>query len=138
VSDRPPRVVKFVKAEVETVGKERCRARVELKREPDRSYFGSAEGPATELDKLRSVAQATGNALLQAVTADEGTSVYEIRVKELAVQDAFGKKTVLVSVAGVYFKQRRDLLGLCAIEGDAPRAAALAVLNACNRFLGVG
>ncbi len=135
--ERAPRVVKFVVAEL-TQAAGKCRARVELKRDPDRSYFGTAEGGCAEQDSLRSVAQATANALLQAVAVGEDPQGFEILVKELAVQLAFGKRTVLVSVAGTYFKQRRDLLGLCVIESDGARAAALAVLNATNRFLGVG
>ena len=132
---RPPRVVKFVKAEVTNAGG-RCKARVELRREPDHSYFGNAESGAADL--LRAVAQATANALLQAASADSDASGYEIRVKQIVIQDTFGKDTVLVSLAGTFFNQRRDLLGLCVVEGDQARAAAFAVLNATNRFLGVG
>ena len=134
---REPRVVKFVKAEIIKEGA-KCRARVELKRDPDRSYFGSAEGSCEEPENLRSVAQATANALLQAAAAGGDPAGFEIRVNELAVQKAFDKQTVLVSVAGTYFNQQRDLLGLCVVEGDPVRSAALAVLNATNRFLGVG
>lgn len=136
--DRPPRVVKFVKAELTSTGPNRCRGLVELKREGGRSCFGSADGDCAEPENLRCVAQATANALLQAVGADSDPAGFEIRVKEVAVQDTFGKHTVLVAVSGTYFKQRRDLLGLCVIETDPVKAAALAVLNATNRFLGIG
>lgn len=137
--DRAPRVVKFVKAELEESGG-KCRARVELKhlKRGERSYFGTAEASCDEPENLRAVAQATANALLQAAATEGDTVGYEIRVNQLAVQDAFGKQAVLVSVAGTYFKQRRDLLGLCVIEDDPVKSAALAVLNAANRFLGVG
>jgi hypothetical protein len=137
--DRAPRVVKFIKAELdESAGK--CRARVELKhlQRGDRSYFGTAEASCDEPENLRAVAQATANALLQAAGTEGDAAGYEIRVNQLAVQDAFGKQCVLVSVAGMYFKQTRDLLGVCVIENDPVRSAALAVLNAANRFLGVG
>ena len=136
--DRPPRVVKFVKAELTSTGPNRCRGRVELKREEGRSYFGSADGDAAEPENLRCVAQATANALLQAVGTDTDPAGFEIRVKEIAVQDTFGRQAVLVAVSGTYFNQRRDLLGLCVVETDPATAAALAVLNATNRFLGVG
>lgn len=137
--DRAPRVVKFIKAELNASGN-RCRAKVELKHllRGDRSYFGNAEGSCEDSEDLRLVAQATANALLQAAATDGEAAGYEIRVNQLAVQDAFGKQAVLVSVAGTYFKQRRDLLGVCVIDGDPVRSAALAVLNAANRFLGVG
>jgi len=136
--ERPPRIVTFAHADVTDIGSGRCRARVELKREPNRSYFGTSEGPCTDEERLRSVAQATANALLQAAAAGADASGYEIRVTEVGIQQAFGKPTVLVSVAGSYFNQRRDLLGLCVANPDPARAAALAVLNATNRFLGVG
>jgi hypothetical protein len=45
---------------------------------------------------------------------------------------------VLVSVSAQRQQVSRELLGFCPVEGDAPRAAALAVLNATNRFLGLG
>jgi hypothetical protein len=32
----------------------------------------------------------------------------------------------------------RTLFGFCVVTGDEPRAAALAVLNATNRFFGIG
>ena len=137
--DRAPRVVKFIKAELNASGN-RCRAKVELKhlKRGERSYFGNAEGSCEDSEDLRVVAQATANALLQAAATDGEAAGYEIRVNQLAVQDAFGKQAVLVSIAGTYFKQRRDLLGVCVIDGDPVRSAALAVLNAANRFLGVG
>lgn len=134
---REPRVVKFVKAELsQEAGK--CRAQVELNRDQGRSYFGTAEGRCESPENLRTVAQACANALLQAAAVGGDPTLFEIRVNQVAIQAAFGKETVLVSVAGTYFKQRRDLLGLCVIETDPARAAALAVLNATNRFLGVG
>lgn len=134
---REPRVVKFVKAELVQEGG-KCTARVELNRDPGRSYFGTAEGSCASPESLRTVAQACANALLQAAAVGGDPSLFEIRVNQVAIQAAFGKETVLVSVAGTYFKQRRDLLGLCIIETDPARSAALAVLNATNRFLGVG
>ena len=137
--DRAPRVVKFIKAELHASGN-RCRAKVELKhlQRGERSYFGNAEGFCEGSEDLLTVAQATANALLQAAATDGQAAGYEIRVNQLAVQDAFGKQAVLVSIAGTYFKQRRDLLGVCVITDDPVRSAALAVLNAANRFLGVG
>lgn len=134
---REPRVVKFVKAEL-IKGGAKCTAKVELNRAEGRSYFGSAEGACDGPESLRAVAQACANALLQAAAAGGDPSLFEIRVTAVAVQAAFGKETVLVSVSGTYFKQRRDLLGLCIVDGDPVRSAALAVLNATNRFLGVG
>jgi hypothetical protein len=136
MNERPPRIVKFVNVAVTELGSGRCSARVELSREPNRSYFGTATGPCGDEEQLLLVAQATANALVQAA-AGSNASGYEIRVNEIDVQEAFGRPTVLVSVAGSYFNQRRNLLGLC-YNPDLPRAAALAVLNATNRFMGVG
>jgi len=44
----------------------------------------------------------------------------------------------MVAICARRDQQFRELTGFCQVDGEAPRAAALAVLNATNRFLGVG
>jgi hypothetical protein len=46
-----------------------------------------------------------------------------------------GKPIMVVSVAHVSERQERTLIGACQMNGDAPRAVALATLDAVNRFL---
>jgi hypothetical protein len=45
---------------------------------------------------------------------------------------------IIVSLAATRASKSRTLLGVCDAGEDLARAAALAVLNATNRFLGVG
>lgn len=134
--DRAPRVVKFVKAELTEAPGSRCVARVELKQDAGPPSVGTAEGGCSETDGLRSVAQAAANALIRITSTGEDG----LDVRGLEIQETFGRRIVMLTVSAYYFRQRRDLMGLCAIEDstEAVRAAALAVLNATNRFLGVG
>lgn len=132
--ERPPRLVKFVSAEVEQLSTDRCRASVELAHQSGESHMGAAEGICGDADRLRLAAQAAANAVQAAVcgTGDK------LEVTGATITQAFGKRTVFVQVAALYLGQRRELMGFCLIDPDPVRAAALAVLNAVNRFLGIG
>lgn len=136
MAERPPRVVKFVKVEVTQIGTGRCRAVVELKRDSRKACIGSAEG--AEADKLLCVAHATASALLEAARGVKDSVRYGLKINEIAIRNTFGKPTVLVSAAGTLLDQQRELLGVCLVESDPVRAAALSVMSAANRFLGVG
>ena len=134
MSERPPRLVKFVSAEIEHLSGERCRASVELLHETGQSHVGTAEGPCGDTDRLRLAAQGAANAV-QAAVCGKGD---KLDVTGATITQAFGKRTVFVQVAALYLGQRRELMGFCLIDPDPTRAAALAVLNAVNRFLGIG
>jgi hypothetical protein len=134
MANRPPRLIKFVSADVEPLSADRCRAEVELLHQDSKVHIGKAEGGCTDAERLRLAAQASAKAIQTAVcgTGDQ------LDVTGATITEAFGKRTVFVQVAALYIGQRRELMGFCLIDPDPYRAAALAVLNAVNRFLGIG
>lgn len=134
MSDRPPRVLRFLSAEVEHLSAERCRARVQVQQLSGEPFAGAVEGGCAEADLLRSLAQAAADAIHRAVGTDQDT----IEVQGLEVKDALGVRVVFVSVLARYQGQNRKLMGFCSLDPDPHKAAALAVLNATNRFLNIG
>ena len=133
-ADRPIRSLKFLSVDLTQPSSGRCRAIVELDRPSGEPCVGVAEGAgATDLERFRTVAQATASAILLAVGGEN-----TLTLEGVTVVEALGKRTVFVSVRASYAGQNSVLLGFCLIEGEASRAAALAVLNATNRFLSVG
>ncbi len=134
MAERPPRLVKFVSAEIEHLSGDRCRGSVELAHQSGESYTGTADGTCGDADRLRLAAQAAANAV-QAAVCGPGD---KLEVTGATITQAFGKRTVFVQVAALYLGQHRELMGFCLIDPDPTRAAALAVLNAVNRFLGIG
>ncbi len=134
MAERPPRLVRFVSAEIEQLAEDRCHTRVELLHQSGATHVGEVDGGCSNADRLRLAAQAAADAVRKAVcgTGDK------LEVTGATITEAFGKRTVFVQVAAFYLGQRRELMGFCLIDPDPTRAAALAVLNAVNRFLGIG
>jgi hypothetical protein len=133
---RTDRAIKFLSVEVEHEDGEGCRARVQLERSGSDGtgggggfYQGAAElaGP----DVIRCAAQATSDAITR-VLAGTGT---RMAIKDASVMQALGKRTVFVEVTVDSPAASRALFGFCLIDDDPARAAALAVLNATNRFV---
>jgi hypothetical protein len=134
MAERPPRLIKFVSARIEQLADDRCRGSVELTHLNGGSHVGTAEGACGDADRLRLAAQAAANAVRAAVCGKGD----QLDVSGAMITQAFGKQTVFVQVAALYLGQRRDLMGFCLIDPDPSKAAALATLNAVNRFLGIG
>jgi hypothetical protein len=132
--ERQPRLIKFVSAEIEQLSEDRCRSSVELAHLDGESHVGTAEGGCGEGDRLRLAAEATANAVHAAVCGQGD----RLDVTGATITQAFGKRTVFVQVTALYLGQHRELMGFCLIDPDPTRAAALATLNAVNRFLGIG
>jgi hypothetical protein len=122
--------LKFADFVFETLPDGRCRARVGLQYGDQAQYEGSSEGLASPTGELRCAAQAAVKALEQAV---QGKVVLELLgVKSVR---AFDSTVVIVSLACAQEESYR-VVGSCLSEGQLPRGAALAVLNATNRMLG--
>jgi hypothetical protein len=136
MADRPARVVRFIGAELEEVSRARCRARVALQIQSGETCAGTVEveGACSDLEALRSVAQAAAEALTRAVGGKGGM----LEVDGVSITEPFGKRTVFVAISARFGSQHRRLMGFSLIDSDPARATALAVLNATNRFLGVG
>lgn len=134
--ERPKRVVRVLRVHLDTAGRQGCRAEVALQRLAGAPCIGVVEvaGPCSELEGLRSVAEAAVAALLQAIEQPGGA----LEVIGLAVTQTLGKQTLFVAIAAGTKSNRRELLGFALVEGDPKMAAARAVLSAMNRYLGVG
>ena len=133
MAERPPRAIRFIRAEVQSPAPDRCRAVVQIEQPEVGLFTGTADGGPADTDALRAVARATADA----VTAALGSSV-TIRVRGVQAVEAFAQTVVIVSVAGSREGKPRGLLGICEGGNDLRRAAALGVLNATNRFIGSG
>ena len=133
LKSRAERVVKFLSVEVEHGGGGGCRARVQLERTGISGgggfYQGTAELPGP--DAIRCAAQAACDAITR-VLAGTGST---LAIKDTGVMEALGKRTVFVEVAVDAASGRRSLFGFCLIDDNPTRSAALAVLNATNRFV---
>lgn len=124
--------VRFHDFQFERLPDGRCRAKVDLAWTEDRHYVGEADGVGSETGELRCAALATVDAL---TTVAAG---HEVRFRLLGVKAvrAFDAIVVIVALAARAGDRNARLVGSYLTEADAPRGAALAVLNATNRFLG--
>jgi len=108
-----------------------CRIRVRLQSPDGTRQVGVADGPDSPDGELRAAAEATLQALRQAAALKDA----RLDLREVSTFDAFDKPAVMVSVSLDMGAQSRTLLGFSPLGSDPPRAAALAVLSATNRFI---
>ena len=108
----------------------RCRAQVQLTRRGGDQFVGTSEGRGTDTMALRCAAQASVGAIQQAV--EPGQSLELLGVKSV---HAFDSVIVIVSVGVSGGGNRRRFVGTYVAEKGSERAAAVAVLNATNRYL---
>lgn len=130
--ETPSRTIRFVDARVEHLGDESCKATVELERRDGGMFVGSARGPKSRQDELRAIARATSDALSEAFD----DRAVRVRVVNVSLVESLTHTAVLVTLAVSRGSDQHSLLGVCDVAGDPVRAAALAVLNATNRYLG--
>ena len=123
--------LKFLEFEFTRLTDGRCHARVVLERDPGERYVGEAEGLGSATGELRCAAQATTEALQEAV--GERLTFELLGVKAVR---AFDATVVIVSLACHNGVPATRLVGSCLSEDEFERGAALAVLNATNRLLG--
>jgi hypothetical protein len=108
----------------------RCRAQVELTRMGGGMFVGTREGKGAETVALRCAAEATVDAIQQVV--ESGRSFELLGVKSV---HAFDSVIVIVSVGVTDQDGRRRFVGTYVADHGAERAAAVAVLNATNRYV---
>ncbi|HUK20806.1 MAG TPA: hypothetical protein VLV45_04525 [Gemmatimonadales bacterium] len=96
-----------------------------------RQFIGESEGVNSQAGELRCSAQA-------AVRALERASQPRVAFEVLGVKAvrAFDALVIIVSLSARAAETNSRLVGSYLTEQDAPRGAALAVLNATNRILG--
>jgi hypothetical protein len=123
--------LRFAEFVIDRLPNGRCRARVGLTWRDSEAFSGESEGLASQAGELRCAAQACVDALAGAV---EGAMTFEL-LGVKAVR-AFDATVVIVSLAVHGDGSGHRVVGSYLTENDAPRGAALAVLNATNRILG--
>jgi hypothetical protein len=123
--------LRFAEFTLERLPNGRCRARVGLTWKQSEQFSGESDGLASQAGELRCAAQACVAALMQAVQGGMGFELLGVK----AVR-AFDATVVIVSLAAQGEGSGHRVVGSYLTENDAPRGAALAVLNATNRILG--
>ncbi len=123
--------VRFLEFEFSRLPNGRCRARVVLERMPEERFVGVAEGLGSQTGELRCSAAAATDALSHTVPD-------EVQLELLGVKAvrAFDSTVVIVSLSCHNGVPPTRLVGSCITDEETNRSAALAVLNATNRFLG--
>ena len=121
--------LRFVGFKLDRLPSGECRARVTLAWPDGPRFEGESQGLTSQAGELRCAAQASLLALAQAVREP---SFELMGVKALR---AFDATVVIVSLGMPGHAEGPRVVGSYLTEGDAPRGAALAVLNATNRLL---
>jgi len=123
--------VRFADFRFDRFPNSRCRAEVVLQSPAGRDFTGVAdavgEGPA----ELRAVAQATVDALEGAIDSPGTFEVLGVKAIK-----AFDTIVLLVAMSARRGDDVQRLVGSYLATRDPERGAALAVLNATNRYLG--
>jgi hypothetical protein len=124
--------VRFVECLLEDQGAE-VSARVVLATRDGGAFTGLSRGNRKDAD-LWQPADAAVEALRQALKLGPDA----LKLRDVVAFEIGGSPAVAVELRGLLEGETRRLHGLCRAEADRPRAAALAVLAASNRFFGEG
>lgn len=109
----------------------KCRISVELS-DDNNKYHGDSEGPGSEKNQNRLVAQAT----LKAIECNDGfDSIFSLVLEEVSLFDFAGEKVALVAVSLVRSTSEEFLVGSSLVRKDDKEAVARATLDAVNRRL---
>jgi hypothetical protein len=129
------RLIRLATAQLATEDDGHSWARVTLERAGGGLYPAKMRcRPDLITDQLRAAAEATVQSLHQALGGDA-----KLEVREVGTFGAFETTGVIVAVAVSQEGQQWTAVGVCPDMGKEPiRAAAVAVLNATNRRLGIG
>jgi hypothetical protein len=131
--NRPPQRLKFVSCETESLPEGHERATVTLVLPPDRRFVGSADCQESATGGLRCAAEATLDALSEAM-GEAGATLELIGARAVK---AFDAEVVIVALSARWEGETRRLVGSYLVDEAPERGAAIAVLNATNRMLGV-
>ena len=107
-----------------------CRAEVELQRRGGETFKGVAQGSGSPVGSMQTAANASISALSEA--GPPGPSFELLGVKATG---AFDSTIVIVSIAAKTEDGSVRLVGSYVTEESPERGAAIAVLNATNRYL---
>jgi hypothetical protein len=127
-----PRRVKFAGAEVKSSARAGEVVSITLERKGQAFVGRQKNGAGTGTDEIRHAAQATLDALRKVV--GNGTGIELTAAGPVA---ALGQRFVLAVVDVTLRGETHTLMGVCPLSLNPSRDAALAVLDACNRVLGL-
>jgi len=127
-----PRRVKFAGAEVRSSTRSGEVVSIRLQRKGQSFVGKQGNGAPSGSDEILHAAQATLEALRQ--VAGNGTGIELATAGPVA---ALGQSFVLAVVNVTVKDKTHTLMGVCPLSLNPSRDAALAVLDACNRVLGL-
>jgi hypothetical protein len=127
-----PRRVKFAGAEVKSSARAGEVVSITLERKGQSFVGRQKNGVSSGSDEIRHAAQATLDALRKVV--GNGTGIELTAAGPVA---ALGQSFVLAVVDVTLRGETHTLMGVCPLSLNPSRDAALAVLDACNRVLGL-
>ena len=128
MTKRASRRIRFKHADAHQLEDGSWEANVVLAWPESEDYSAKVGEPSSQSDSVTSSAQAAVDALKQAL----GPSA---EIGLLAVEELQGINAVVVVLSMTDNDRVYRLTGSCSIDDVAPRAAALAVLNATNRVV---
>ena len=128
------RVVRYINVEMVRQSGTALKARVELRRDTGERYVGTAEAQEADKSPERVAAEAAIDAVCQAARVEAA----RMRLQDVQQTMVADRPVVVVALSDSYRDDALPLIGACHAEGNAPRAAALAVLNATNRLFATG
>jgi hypothetical protein len=127
-----PRRVKFAGAEVKSSARAGEVVRIKLERKGQSFVGKQGNGAGSAADEIHHAAEATLEALRQVAGNDTN-----IELAAAGPVAALGQSFVLAVVDVTVRGQTHSLMGVCPLTLNPSRDAALAVLDACNRVLGL-
>jgi hypothetical protein len=127
-----PRRVKFTGAEVKSSARAGEVVTIKLQRKGQSFVGRQRNGARSAADEIGHAAQATLDALRQVV--GNGTNIELTAAGPVA---ALGQSFVLAVVEVTLRGETHTLMGVCPLSLNPSRDAALAVMDACNRVLGL-
>jgi hypothetical protein len=135
VASRPRRRVRLSRADVARTADGKDVAQVTLEHaDAGRKTAAVLCGP-NDADRARAGAEATLEVIRRVLPADAP----RVELAKVGMFEAFGGTGVIVAVNLIEADQRSSVVGVCPAAGaEFVRAAAVAVLNATNRRLGIG
>jgi len=107
-----------------------CRAQVELEHQGGETFHGTAQGSGSHVGSMRTAALASVAALEKAINPDASFELHGVKAIS-----AFDSTIVIVSILAQTEGGPVQLVGSFVTGEDRERGAAVAVLNATNRYL---
>jgi hypothetical protein len=130
--NKPEVRIRFEDFVLQQLPDSRCSARATVAWHPGNEFVGTAEGEDSPQGQLRLAAEATASALEAAAQGQIGLTVLNVKALE-----TLETVLVIVSLSSSVDNRSERLVGSCLIKEDPARGAALAVLSATNRLLGI-